>query len=120
MKIIADENVFEPIIEFLQEEGHEVINVRKSNLSGSSDDTIYKLAVDKKMIIVTMDKDFSRMLRFPPEKCGGIIVVKLYKMTVDKATKICKQYFRTIDLTKIAHKLVIITPEGVKLRSRKI
>ncbi len=116
MRIIADENVFEPIIDFLKKEGHEVISVRVSGLSGASDDKIYETAVAQRLVIITMDKDFSRILRFPPEKCGGIIVAKLYRMTVDKTTLLFRQYFKTIDLVKINGKLIIITPEGVRMR----
>lgn len=120
MKIIADENVFEPIIEFLKKEGFEVISIRDSRLSGITDEKIYKMAVDKEYAIITMDKDFTRMIKFPPEKCGGIIVVKIYKMSVDKTTETFKKYFKELDLERISHKLIIITPEGVRLRSREI
>lgn len=40
MNIIADENVFEPIIEFLRSQKNKVINVKNSPLSGASDDEI--------------------------------------------------------------------------------
>lgn len=92
MNIIADENVFEPIIEFLRSQKNKVINVKNSPLSGASDDEIYKKAKKNKLIILTMDKDFSRMVRFPPDRCGGIIVVKLYKLPVEKATEILYPY----------------------------
>ncbi len=118
MKIIADENVFEPIIDFLKDEGHEVINVRTNGLPGMSDDKIYSLAVAQQLVIITMDKDFSRMIRFPPERCGGIIVVKLYRMTVKRVTDLFKRYFRTFEPAKITRKLVIITPEGTKFRGK--
>ncbi len=63
-----------------------------------------------------MDKDFSRITRFPPEECGGIIVVKIYKMTVDKTTKLFKHFFNAMDKEKIAGQLVIITKDGVRIR----
>ncbi len=116
MNIIANENVFEPIIEFLRSEGHNVISVRHSSLSGASDDEIYEKAVKEELIILTMDKDFSRIIRFPPQRCGGIIVVKLYKMTVDKTTELFKKNFNTMDKKKIEGQLVIITKDGVRIR----
>ena len=74
MKFLADENVYVPIIEYLRSEGHEVIDIRETSLSGSSDDEIFRKAVKEKLTILTMDKDFARMLRFPPDRCAGIIV----------------------------------------------
>jgi len=119
MRIIADENVFEPIIEWLRANRHEVISVRDSGLSGVSDDEIYEKAVKEQLVILTMDKDFSRMLRFPPERCGGIIVIKIYRLRVDETTELFGRCFEELDEKKIVGKLVIITPHGVKVRSPK-
>ncbi len=66
-----------------------------------------------------MDKDFLRMHRFPPEDCGGIIVCKLYKMPVEEAIEIFKRYFKLLNIEKIEKKLVIITQEKIRFRSRK-
>ncbi len=117
MNIIANENVFEPIIEFLRSEGHKVISVRETSLAGASDDDVYKTAVENKYVILTMDKDFTRTLRFPPDRCGGIIVTKLYRITVSEATKLFKRYFNTLDKDDISGNLVIITREGVGVRT---
>jgi len=117
MKVIANENVFEPIIEFLRSEGHEVVSVRATSLAGASDDEIYKTAVENKYVIVTMDKDFARVMRFPPNGCGGIIVVKLYKMTVDETTELFKRSFLSLGETDISGNLVVITREGLRVRT---
>jgi len=119
MNIIANENVFEPIIESLRSEGHNVISVRESSLSGVADDRIYEKAVKDNLIILTMDKDFSRIMRFPPERCGGIIVVKLYRMTVEKTTELFRRYFKSLDEEQIKRKLVIMTKDGVSFRSSR-
>ncbi|MFH1704225.1 MAG: DUF5615 family PIN-like protein [Nitrospirota bacterium] len=71
MKIFANENLFEPIIDYLRSLGHDVLSIRDAGLSGISDDEVYQRACKENRVIVTMDKDFSRMFRFSPEKCGG-------------------------------------------------
>lgn len=119
MNIIANENVFEPIIEFLKSAGHNVINIRRSSLAGAADEEVYKKAVNENLIILTMDKDFSRIIRFPPEQCGGIIVVKLYRMTVDKTTELFKQHFKSLAEKEIKGRLVIITKEGLRFRTSR-
>ncbi len=101
MNIIANENVYEPIIEFLRSDGYNVFSIRDSSLSGASDDVIYEKAVKEHLVILTMDKDFSRITRFPPKRCGGIIVVKIYKMTVDKTTELFKNFFNAMDKEKM-------------------
>ena len=68
MKMFANENLFEPIIDYLEGLGHDVLSIRDSGLSGISDDEVYKRACNEKQVIITMDKDFSRIFRFPPDK----------------------------------------------------
>jgi len=117
VKILADENVFEPIIEYLRSKGYEVISVRSPELSGASDDEIYQKAVRGKLTIVTMDKDFLRIRRFPPDACGGIILIKIYRRRVDETTEIFRSRFEQLNEQKIQGKLVIITSEGIRIRS---
>ncbi len=116
MKFIADENLFEPIIEYLRELGYDVLSIREAGFSGISDEEVYQLACKEKRIIITMDKDFSRMFNFPPQKCGGIIVIKIYKRTVDETLELFKQYFNVIRQREIKGNLVIISPEGIRIR----
>ncbi len=116
MKMFANENLFEPIIDFLRSRGHDVLSIRDSGLSGISDDEVYQRACKEKRVIITMDKDFSRMFRFPPEKCGGIIVVKIYKRTVDDTLLIFKKFYESLQEKDIPENLIIITPEGVRIR----
>ena len=68
------------------------------------------------MVIITMDKDFTRIFRFPPERCGGIVVAKIYKRPVDETLTIFRKYYQSIKEEDMKRNLVIITPEGVRIR----
>ncbi len=120
MKILANENVFEPIIEYLRNKGHEVISCRSPELSGSTDDEVYQKAVSEGLAIVTMDKDFMRIHRFPPYNCGGIILIKIYRRSVEETARIFSEFFEKINEERIKGNLVIINPEGVRLRISKV
>ena len=63
-----------------------------------------------------MDKDFSRIFRFPPEKCGGIIVVKICRRTVEETLTLFKKHYMGISEKDINKNLVIITSDGVRIR----
>jgi SepF-like predicted cell division protein (DUF552 family) len=67
-----------------------------------------------------MDKDFSRIFRFPPEKCGGIIVVKIYKRIADETQALFKKFYNSIQEEDIVKNLIIITPEGLRIKRLKI
>ena len=116
MKIFANENLFEPIIDYLRSLGNDVLSIRDSGLSGISDDEVFEKACKENRVIITMDKDFTRIFRFPPEKCGGIVVAKIYKRTVDETLTIFKKYYQPIKEEDIKGNLIIITPEGIRIR----
>lgn len=116
MKIFANENLFEPIIDYLRSLGNDVLSIRDCGLSGISDDEVYEMACKENRVIITMDKDFTRIFRFPPQRCGGIVVAKIYKRPVDETLTIFRKYYQSIKAEDVKENLVIITPEGVRIR----
>ncbi|MEO0108911.1 MAG: DUF5615 family PIN-like protein [candidate division WOR-3 bacterium] len=116
MRILANENLYDPIVGYLRTAGHDVFDTKRTELAGATDEAVFERAVKEHRIIVTMDKDFTRSLRFPPAKCGGIIVAKLYRMTVDQATALFRRHFETLSENQIRSRLVIIAREGVRIR----
>ncbi|MEO0080806.1 MAG: DUF5615 family PIN-like protein [candidate division WOR-3 bacterium] len=116
MRILAKENLYDPIVEYLRNAGHEVFDTKRTGLAGARDEAVYERAVKEQLVIVTMDKDFTRSLRFPPAKCGGIIVVKLYRMTVDQATAAFRRHFEALSEEQVRGRLVIVTRDGIRIR----
>ncbi|MBI4650753.1 DUF5615 family PIN-like protein [Candidatus Desantisbacteria bacterium] len=119
MKFIADENLYEPIIDYLKSLGLDIFSVRDAGLSGISDAKIFQIACKKNRIIITMDKDFTRIFRFSPAKCGGIIVVKIYKQNVKRTLEIFKKFYNSLNENDITNNLVIITAENVRILRTK-
>lgn len=116
MRILANENLYDPIVEYLRTAGHSVFDTKRTELAGAPDEEVYERAVKEQLVVVTMDKDFTRSLRFPPAKCGGIIVAKLYRMTVAQATAEFRRRFHSLSEDQIRGRLVIITRDGVRIR----
>jgi predicted nuclease of predicted toxin-antitoxin system len=119
VKILANENLSEPVILYLQSLGHDVVSCRSPELSGSSDNEVYQKAVEEGRLIVTMDKDFLRMRRFPPDACGGIVVVKIYKRTLDETARLFRRYWESLEETRVQGRLVIMNPDSVRMRSTR-
>ncbi|MDI6713935.1 MAG: DUF5615 family PIN-like protein [Thermodesulfovibrio sp.] len=115
MRFLTDENLFEPIVEYLRDLGHDVLNIR-DNLSGIKDDEVYKIACEQNRIIITMDKDFSKIFRFHPKYCGGIIVVKIYRHTIKETCEIFKKFFIMLKEKDIFGNLIVISPNGIRIK----
>ena len=54
-----------------------------------------------------------------PEKMGLIKRLQIYKRTVEETLKIFKKYYKGVSEQDINSNLVIITPDGVRIRRTK-
>jgi len=120
MLFIADANVFVPMVDGLRDMGHDVFDVKEKGLENLSDPEIFLLAQKERRILVTMDKDFSNILIYPPGEHQGIIVVKLYRLKVADATKLFLDAMNDIKPEDITGNLVIIDRSKTRIRKEKL
>ncbi len=120
MLLIADANVFVPMVDGLRDVGHDVFDVKEKGLENLSDPEIFRLAQKERRILVTMDKDFSNILIYPPGEHQGIIVVKLYRLKVADATKLFLDAMNDIKPEDITGNLVIIDRSKTRIRKEKL
>jgi len=68
MLFLTDANVFVPMVMLagLRQIGHDVFDVKEKGLENLSDRELFELAQNEGRILVTMDKDFSSILLYPP------------------------------------------------------
>ena len=120
MLLIADANVFVPMVDGLRDVGHDVFDVKEKGLENLSDSEIFLLAQKERRILVTMDKDFSNILLYPPGEHQGIIVVKLYRLKVIDATRLFLKAMDDIKPEDIPGNLVIIDRSKTRIRKEKL
>lgn len=68
MKIKVDENIGHNGIALLRRHGHDVMSVRDQGLGGAPDSAIYEACVAESRTLITLDRDFGQVPRFPPNK----------------------------------------------------
>lgn len=120
MQFLTDANVFVPMVLGLRNMGHDVLDLKEEGLENVSDSDLFQLAQDKKRILITMDKDFSNILLYPPGDHHGIIIVKLYRLKVAEATKIFLDAVNDINPEDIPTNLVIIDKNKTRIRKEKL
>lgn len=76
MRIKFDECLDARLAEILTRVGHEVNTVRDQKLLGISDEGLYECCIAEGYVLVTLDRDFSNVLRYPPEPTPGIVVLR--------------------------------------------
>lgn len=76
MRLLADENIAPSVIVALRADGYDVAAVRDF-LPGGTDAKVIALACQQRRIILTHDRDFGNVTRYPIRSHGGVILVRV-------------------------------------------
>lgn len=76
MKLKLDENIDARLALVLRSAGLDALTVREQELHGTDDTDLYQICISENRALVTLDLDFSNILRFPPESTPGLIVLR--------------------------------------------
>lgn len=120
MRFLTDANIFIPMVKGIRNLGHDVFDIKEENLEKLSDHDIFKLAQGQDRILISMDKDFSNIITYPPGEHHGIIIIKLYGLKVDEATNIFLNSLKKLKTENIQHNLVIIDQNKTRVRKDKL
>ena len=92
VRFLADECVFAQTVKLLKEWGYEVLKVQDLGMTGASDREVFKKAVSLQVPLVTNDKGFADLRRYPLSNHYGIIVLKMLPKPdrIDKVHKTLK------------------------------
>ena len=70
-KLLIDENVSPAISRFLRQRGFDTKEAQEVN-AGASDESLMDLANRESRVLVTFDRHFSDILRYPLTKTGNV------------------------------------------------
>lgn len=116
-RCLVDEALPRTLAKLLQEAGIQAVDVRDVGLAGKSDDEVFSHAQAHGLALVTLDLDFSNILKFPLESHGGIFVAR-FPDRISKATllKSIVEAIRSVPDEDIPHTLFIIEPGSIRIR----
>jgi predicted nuclease of predicted toxin-antitoxin system len=71
-----NENIGERGANLLRLAGHDVATVREQELLGTTDENLFAVCAAESRALITLDHDFGHVLRFPPSKSAGIVILE--------------------------------------------
>jgi predicted nuclease of predicted toxin-antitoxin system len=77
MKFKLDGNLGRRTQDSFRNAGHDVETVSEEKLCGASDERLFEACCAGQRCLVSLDLDFSDPLRFPPERCAGIVILRV-------------------------------------------
>jgi predicted nuclease of predicted toxin-antitoxin system len=76
VKLKLDENIDARLARILRGAGHDAVTVREQDLHGTDDIDLYQVCISENRALVTLDLDFSNILRYTPEGTQGLVVLR--------------------------------------------
>lgn len=117
MRFKLDQNLGTRTQQVFRDGGHDADTIRDEGLSGAADDTIFDHCRSEDRCLVTLDLDFSNVLRYPPFDTAGIAVLKPGReVTLSVLVMLARQVVRELEHRSITGALWIVEPGRIRIR----
>ncbi len=110
--------MFPAVAQFLRRKGFDAENVFNANLQGCDDNAIFAYAQQEKRVIVTFDKHFADVLRYPPSSHCGIIRIRIEPPMLAHILTALDLLFNHRDVGTFEGKLIVLDRKGFRTRQK--
>jgi len=116
MKFKLDENFGTRTQELFRSLGHDVETVRSQKLQGCSDQNLYEVCCTENRCLVTLDLDFADVVRFPPSRSSGIVVIRVpHNPSLALLEQMARQFLRAAEQFTIEKRLLIVEVGRIRI-----
>jgi predicted nuclease of predicted toxin-antitoxin system len=77
VKLKLDENLSRRAADLIRAAGHDAVTVASQGLRGTPDEILFEVCRRERRALVTLDRDFGQVLRYPPAAGAGIVVLEI-------------------------------------------
>jgi predicted nuclease of predicted toxin-antitoxin system len=119
VKFKLDENIGRRGVELLKASGHDVMTVWDQGLRGITDEELFQICAAEGRVLVTLDRDFGQITRFPPERSAGIVVLDLgQRATLQGIIGRLRDFLSVLESHAVSGALWIVEPGRVRIHLR--
>jgi predicted nuclease of predicted toxin-antitoxin system len=116
LRIKIDENLGESSVDIRRDAGHDAATVREQGLGGSTDEAVYLACRREGRALITLDRDFGEVTRFPPKTTAGIIVLEVGgSRALSLIHKRLREFLFLARTRSVAGELWIVEPGRVRV-----
>jgi len=116
MRLKLDENLSLRTAQVFRGAGHDVATVRGQGLGGAREEALYERCRQEGWCLVTLDLDFSNVLRFPPESTAGLAVLRpAGRATLAALNALARQIVQALSTESITGRLWIVEPGRIRI-----
>ncbi|MBN2544011.1 DUF5615 family PIN-like protein [bacterium] len=120
IRFVIDEDMQRSIGFLLEKNGYEVMDIRDFGLRGKSDEEIFKFAQLNNAIILTGDRGFGNILRFPLGQHYGIVVANFpNEIPTDEINNRILVCLKELEITDFWGNLIIIEKSKLRIKRKQ-
>lgn len=120
IKFIIDEDMPRSTGKLLEEHGYIIRDIRDCGLRGAEDDEVYEFAQKEKAALITGDRGFGNILRFPLGAHFGIVIANFpNEMSTKEINSQLLTILKDIPEDNFEGNLIIIEPGKVRIRRKQ-
>jgi len=119
VKFKLDENIGRRGLDLIRASGHDVMTVRDQGLQGVADEELFEVCTAEGRALITLDRDFGQVLRFPPQRSAGIIVLEIGpRATLQGILDRLRDLLEVVETRAVVGALLIVEPGRVRIHLR--
>jgi len=120
VKFKLDENLGHSCEAILRATGYDVATVVSQNLQGTDDVSLFNICATEDRVLVTLDRGFGRLLRFPTTASAGVVILESGpRATLDAINSRMREFVTAMKTNSPVGSLWIVEPSRVRIHLRE-
>jgi len=111
-----DENLPAEVADLLRTAGHDAETVADEGLSGTQDPALFGIIQIEKRGIITLDRGFANILRYPPADFFGIIILRAKRQDKVSLISLAGSFIPMLKLEPLEGKLWVVEEDRIRIR----
>ena len=111
---LLDVHIPETIAEMLEDKGYKVERGVDLFPPGTPDGQIAELAAKRGLLVISCDRGFGDILRFPPSSYPGFIVLRPYTQGIPSLRRLFAEFLDVLDVKACQGKITVVEPGRVR------
>ena len=111
---LLDVHIPESVAEILERSGHEVHRGALIFPPKTADETIAQYAKDHNLVVITCDRGFGQITRYPPQSYPGFIVLRPATQSLLAISRLFERFLATAALDTCRHRTTVVEPGRVR------
>ncbi len=116
MRVKLDENIPSRVGVIVADAGHDVDTVVDEGLAGADDPTVSAAATAEERLVVTLDRGFGDIRRYPPGSHAGILVLRLDDQAAPAVARAVEQLLESVTLDELAGCVAVFRDGDLRVR----